>query len=83
MLFKTPYSPYWLASPCVIAGGGSVSWCLFCVPSGMVAYNRVWDSNNGSGSSSGGVRPAVSLKSNITPEFKSTNETTGISTYEI
>ena len=83
MLFTPQYAPYYLASPCVYANAGIAYWSLFIVPSGYVTYYRVWDSLNGSDSGACGVRPAVSLKSNITPSFKSTDSTTGISTYEI
>ena len=86
MLFKPQSNiPYWLASPCVYACQGHVSWDLFTVsPPGFVSGGgQLWYSYYGSNSYLCGVRPAVSLKSNITPSFKSTDSTTGISTYEI
>ena len=86
MLFKPQSSiSYWLASPCVDAYEGYACWGLFIVtPPGMVTGNiNLWYSSNGSGSSTNGVRPAVCLKSNITPTLKSTDSSTGISTYEI
>ncbi len=84
MLFKLSGPPYWLASPCVDAFGGNAIWNLFYVnPYGYVNRSELWDSDNGSYSCGFGVRAAVSLKSNITPELKSTDSTTGISTYEI
>lgn len=71
MLFKPQSSiPYWLASPCVGAYGGYVGWNLFIVtPPGMVAYGNLWFSSTGSRSYTHGVRPAVYLKSNITPSL--------------
>ena len=85
MLFKPQSNiPYWLASPCVDADTGNASWHLFIVaPPGLVAGGYLWFSGYGSSSSTYGVRPAVSLKSNITPTLKSTDSSTGISTYEI
>lgn len=85
MLFKPQSNiPYWLASPCVHAYSGHASWGLFIVaPPGYVPNINLWNSYGGSSSSTYGVRPAVSLKSNITPTLKSTDSTTGISTYEI
>lgn len=81
MLFTPRYKPYWLASPCVYAGTGFAIWSLFFVPSSCVTYNYSYYS--GSISFTFGVRPAVSLKSNITPTFVSKDNTTNISTYEI
>lgn len=85
MLFATPYAPYWLASPCVDAFSGGADWILFIVaPPGMVAGGGLWGSSYGpDGSHALGVRPAVCLKSNITPTLKLTDSSTGISTYEI
>lgn len=85
MLFKPQSNiPYWLASPCVIARTGFVSWILFVVAStGAVDGGGLWCSAFGSDSYAYGVRSAVSLKSNITPTLKSTDDSTGISTYEI
>ena len=85
MLFKPQSNiPYWLASPCVFAGGGYVDWLLFVVaPPGMVTNYGLWYSRLGSYGSYGGVRPVVSLKSTITPNFVSKDDSTGISTYEI
>ena len=86
MLFKPQSSiAYWLASPCVVADSGIAFWSLFyVVPPGLVTSCGLWNSiQYGSTSNSCGVRPVVSLKSNITPTLKSTDSTTGISTYEI
>ena len=85
MLFKPQSNiPYWLASPCVRADSGRAHWGLFIVtPPGRVTNGSLWSSDYGSYSGTCGVRPAVSLKSNITPTLKSTDSTTGISTYEI
>ena len=86
MLFKSQSNwPYWLASSCVSAREGFVRWDLFVVAhTGMVSnHYNLWSSINGSYASASGVRPVVSLKSNITPILKSTDNSTGISTYEI
>ena len=85
MLFKLQSnSSYWLASPCVDVSEGYMCWDLFIVSnSGLVGSSRLWFSFYGSGSRSYCVRPVVSLKSTITPTLKSTDESTGISTYEI
>lgn len=87
MLFKPQSNtPYWIASPCVFAREGYVDWNVFMVSSpGMVtARSRsLWGSNYGSSNITYGVRPVVSLKSTITPNFVSKDESTGISTYEI
>ena len=86
MLFKTPKSlPYWLASPYVRAYEGHVRWAIFRVFDGVVYSSDVlWASGvSQSYPTLAGVRPAVSLKSNITPTLISTDSTTGISTYEI
>ncbi|MBP3830986.1 MAG: hypothetical protein ILA02_01200 [Clostridia bacterium] len=85
MLFKPQSNiSYWLASPCVNTYAGIGYWALFIVSRrGTVDGGSLWRSNNGSYSCTYGVRPAVALKSTITPTLKSTDETTGISTYEI
>ncbi len=85
MLFKPQSNiPYWLASPCVIADSGGASWGLFIVtPPGMVTGGNLWGSSGGSGSDSGGVRPAVSLKSNITPSLVTEGNATTPAVYEI
>ena len=83
MLFTPQYAPYWLASPCVYAGAGIAFWGMLVVSGGHVSSGGPWVSSIGSYSGTSGVRPAVSLKSNITPTLKSTDSTTGISTYEI
>lgn len=83
MLFKTPVS-YWLASYCIFALNGYANWNYYYVSSsGMVASQIVWRSSIGTRSNIYGVRPVVSLKSTITPNFVSKDESTGISTYEI
>ena len=83
MLFKLQSNvKYWLASPCVNAGTGIVSWNLFVIASpGRVYINRLWYSHSGYNSESSGVRPVVYLKSSINPSNKTTDSTTGISTY--
>ena len=84
MLFKSPSNiPYWLASPCVYASTGCVNWVLFISGFQVVNNCNLWYSGNGSQSHAYGVRPVVSLKSTITPNFVSKDESTGISTYEI
>ena len=83
MLFTPQYAPYWLASPCVFANTGHASWCLFIVPSGCVSNYDVWNSINGSYSNPCGVRPAVSLKSNITPSLVTEGNATTPAVYEI
>ena len=76
---------YWLASSSVRAREGGASWNAFLVePRGVISSCGLWDSGYGSISTAPyGVRPVVSLKSTITPTLKSTDESTGISTYEI
>ena len=85
MLFKPQSSiPYSLALPCVRVETGYVRWCSFLVASpGAVGCGTLWNSLTGSINSTCGVRPVVSLKSTITPNFVSTDKSTGISTYEI
>ena len=83
MLFTPQYAPYWLASPCVGANTGYAYWDLFIVPSGFVSYNHVWASHDGSHSDPCGVRPAVSLKSNITPSLVTEGNATTPAVYEI
>lgn len=85
MLFKPQSNiQYCLASLCVSADIGNALWDMFVVASpGYVMVYNLWGSDLGSLNRSGGVRPAVSLKSEITPIFVSTDNSTGISTYEI
>ena len=84
MLFKTPYAPYWLASPCVFAYSGYAFWNLFVVAGpGWVSLGDLWGSNDGSRSRASGVRPAVSLKSNITPNLVTQGNATTPAVYEI
>ena len=85
MLFK-PQSNihYWLASPCVDTGSGSVRWNLFIVSSpGLVTNQVLWHTHNGAIVGKEGVRPVVYLKFNINPSNKTTDSSTGISTYTI
>ena len=84
MLFKPQSNiPYWLASPCVYAHSGA-NWDLFIVsPPGLVTYYLLWNSNYGSDSGARGVRPAVSLKSNITPSLVTEGNATTPAVYEI
>ena len=85
MLFKLQSDiPYWLASASVYAREGFAMWRLFMIhPRRVVAYFSLWLSYGGNSKDSYGVRPVVSLKSNITPTLKSTDDSTGISTYKI
>ena len=85
MLFKPQSNiPYWLASPCVSAGAGRADWGLFIVaPPGLVRGLELWYSDNGSCSNAIGVRPAVSLKSNITPSLVTEGNATTPAVYEI
>ena len=63
--------PYWLASPCVSCGSGSATWTLFnVVPGGLVREaitlsDILWGSVTGAHSLYRGVRPVVTLKSNV------------------
>ena len=83
-LFKPQNNlPYWLASSCVSAYGGGVSWNLFGVtPPVMVSSSGLWNSNRGSGSFTYGVRSAVRLKSDISPT-KGATDANGITTWSI
>ena len=85
MLFKLQSNiPYYLASPCVHAGASDASWGLFVIQSpGMVNSHYLWDSYWGSKSLTNGVRPAVSLKSNITPTLVTEGNETTSAVYEI
>ena len=85
MLFKPQSNiPYWLASPCVNAYEGGVYWYLFVVSSpGLVANRDLWGSSRGSDSYSVGVRPAVYLKSNITPSLVTEGNATTPAVYKI
>ena len=85
MLFKPQSNiPYWLASPCVDAREGNVCWYLFIVSSpGLVSNGYLGISNYGSLSYPYGVRPAVSLKSNITPSLVTEENATTPAVYEI
>ena len=85
MLFKTQSNKsYWIASPCVNAGGGYVGWGLFVYTYvGMFSNGALANSLNGTSTNRGGVRVVVSLKNNIQPSKGSTDSTTGISTYTI
>lgn len=85
MLFKVQGPPYWTASRAVAGGTGRAQWYLFMVSNECIASGMVWTSENSDGeyTSSWGVRPVVSLKSNITPMFVSKDTTTNISTYKI
>ena len=87
MLFNIPNNPYWIASDFVITRPGSADWGCFCVntssDTGFVNFVGIWSSYSHANSRNYGVRPVVQLKSEIIPTFKSTDQTTGISTYEI
>ena len=83
MLFNVKEPSYWLASPCVYANEYYAYWCFRSVTSGRVGRCNVWSSGSGSLSGAYGVRPVVSLKSDIEPSLVSTDSKTGISTYNI
>lgn len=85
MLFKLQSNyPYWLATYGVYGITGYADWFLFiAAPPGRIVTNYLWRTSVGTTSSPYGVRPVVSLKSNITPTLKSKDDSTGISTYEI
>ena len=83
MLFTPQYAPYWLASLCVYANAGVAFCSLFIVSSGYVTRCDVWDSYYGPVGSTFGVRPAVSLKSNITPSLVTEGNATTPAVYEI
>ena len=85
MLFKTQFNfPYLFATPCLWAYPGYVKWSLFIVTAtGVVSNCGLSVSNASIWGGIFGVRPVVSLKSTITPNFVSKDESTGISTYEI
>ena len=82
-LFKVMGPPYFLASKYFSTANGQASWGLRYVPGNVVAGTPVWTSKDGPVESDYGVRPVVSLKSNITPSFVSKDDTTKISTYKI
>ena len=81
MLFNVQGPPYWLASPCVNASD-SVFWGFRIVGNGGVGSHNVWDSIGGSYGYSFGVRPVVSLKSDIQLTPGETDDK-GITTYTI
>ena len=83
-LFKPQNNlPYWLASSCVDALEGFVCWILFRVtPPGKVDDYDLWNSNYGSYGYHYGVRPAVRLKSDISPT-KGATDANGITTWSI
>ena len=85
MLFKPQSNiPYWLASPCVAAHEGYVRWSLFIVyPPGYVTSYSLWYSLIGSYGGTAGVRPAVYLKSNITPSLVTEGNATTPAVYKI
>ena len=56
---------YWLASPYVDAYEGDVYWGLRIVDDREVIHYSLWNSYNGAYRPSNGVRPVVSLKSDI------------------
>ena len=56
---------YWLASSCVNASEGNVYWGLRYVSDGGVDNNGLWNSDGGAFNPRNGVRPVVSLKSDI------------------
>ena len=64
---------YWLASDCADAYGSSVGWGLRYVDGGYVDYNNcLYGSGGYDRSGSNGVRPVVSLKSDISLEWNDT-----------
>ena len=85
MLFKVQGPPYWLASKGIKTETSWVTWGLFSVTyGGLNEIVALWTSYSGSLTTAGfSIRPVVSLKSNISPNFVSKDDTTNISTYEI
>lgn len=63
---------YWLASDCADAGDSNADWGLRIVGSGGVSGNGLYYSDGSEGNYSNGVRPAVSLKSDISLEWNET-----------
>ena len=63
---------YWLASDCADAGSNGVYWGLRDVYSGDIGYFRLYNSYGNEGSPSYGVRPVVSLKSDVSLEWNDT-----------
>ena len=74
---------YWLASTEVDAEKRAANWWFMVVFYDDVDCTCLWGSQFGSADDDFGVRPVVSLKSGIIPVLKSTDNETGISTYEI
>lgn len=56
---------YWSASPCTDTNSGYTAFCLHFVRDGVVNSSNLFDSYGGSHEYYGGVRPVVSLNSNI------------------
>ena len=88
MLFGPQLSwAYWMASEDVFVKDGYVRWGLMAAgkssSGASVSIQWLWNSNGWESTLGVGLRPVVSLKSNITPNFVSKDESTGISTYEI
>ena len=64
-LLKDNNNYYWLDSPYVNAFTGYAYWGFRIVGYGSVNGNSLWNSSNGAGNSTNGVRAVVSLKSDI------------------
>ena len=63
---------YWLASDCAYAYSNYAYWGLCDVGNGAVNYNHLCGSSGGEGGSGRGVRPVVSLKSDVSLEWNET-----------
>ena len=87
MLTGNPGTSYWLANHCIGVEPGRAYYGVFSLSAsddnGYVDGVGLWSTSDGELDTYAGVRPVVSLNSTITPIFKSTDSTTGISTYEI
>ena len=56
---------YYLASRCVITSWDCARWSLFVVKFGYVGYGATYKSTGYEGQTEGGVRPVVTLKSDV------------------
>ena len=63
---------YWLASECVTAGGSNAIWGLRNVSGASVYSNDLFYSNGNETNGNYGVRPVVSLKSNVNIQWNAT-----------
>ena len=63
---------YWLASECAYANSNYADWGLRCVYSGDVDYTNLCNSGGYESSYSYGVRPVVSLRSDVNIQWNAT-----------